>query len=42
MDGDCQKPHKIIISDFYKLHMKKVKEYTFKNFKKFGIRKATI
>ena len=42
MDGDCQKPHKIIISDFYKLHMNKGKEYTLENFKKFDIHKATI
>ena len=42
MDGDGKKPLKIVISDFYKLHMNKGKEYTFKNFKKFGIHKATI
>ena len=38
MDGDTKKPLKIVISDFYKLHMNKGKEY----FKKFGIHKATI
>ena len=42
MDGDTKKPLKIVISDFYKLHMNKGKEYTFKKFKKFGIHKATI
>ena len=42
MDGGTKKPLKIIISDFYKLHMNKGKEYTFKKFKKFGIHKATI
>ena len=40
MDGDTKKPLKSVISDFYKLHMNKGKEYTFK--KKFGIHKATI
>ena len=38
MDGDAKMPLKIVISDFYKLHMNKGKEY----FKKFGIHKATI
>jgi len=42
MDGDDKKPLKIVISDFYKLHMNKGKEYTFKNFKKFGIKQEEI
>ena len=42
MDGDTKKPLKNVIPDFYKLHMNKGKEYTFKKFKKFGIHKATI
>ena len=42
MDGNIKKPFKSVISDFYKLHMNKGKEYTFKKFKKFGIHKATI
>ena len=37
MDGDSKKPLKIVITDFYKLHKAKGKEYTFKQFKKFGI-----
>ena len=41
MDGDTKKPLKNVIPDFYKLHMNKGKEYTFKKFKKFGIHKAT-
>ena len=40
MDGDSKKPLKIVITDFYKLH--KAKGYTFKQFKKFGVHKATI
>ena len=42
MDGDGKKSLKTVIIIFYKLHMNKGKEYTFKNFKKFGIHKATI
>ena len=42
MDGDSKKPLKIVITDFYKLHKAKGKEYTFKQFKKFGVHKATI
>ena len=42
MDGGTKKTFKSIISDFYKLHMNKGKEYTFKKFKKFGIHRATI
>ena len=42
MDGDGKKPLKTVITNFYKLHMNKGKEYTFKNFKKFGIHNATI
>ena len=42
MDGDGKKPLKTVITYFYKLHLNKGKEYTFKNFKKFGIHKATI
>ena len=42
MDGDGKKPLKTVITNFYKLHMNKGKEYTFKQFKKFGIHKATI
>ena len=34
MDGDSKKPLKIVITDFYKLHKAKGKEYTFKQFKK--------
>ena len=34
MDGDVKEPLKIIITDFYKLHKAKGKEYTFKQFKK--------
>ena len=37
-----KKPLKTVITNFYKLHMNKGKEYTFKNFKKFGIHKPTI
>ena len=37
MDGDGKKPLKTVITYFYKLHLNKGKEYTFKNFKKFGI-----
>ena len=37
-----KKTLKTVITNFYKIHMKKGKEYTFKNFKKFGIHKATI
>ena len=37
-----KKPLKIVITDFYKLHKAKGKEYTFKQFKKFGVHKATI
>ena len=40
--GDGKKPLKTVITNFYKLHMNKGKEYTFKNFKKFGIHNATI
>ena len=42
MNGDTKKPLKSVISDFYKLHMNKGKEYPFKKFKKFGSHKATI
>ena len=42
MDGDGKKPLETVLTNFYKLHMNKGKEYTFKNFKKFGIHKATI
>ena len=42
MDGDGKKPLKIVIAEFYKLHKAKGKEYTFKQFKKFGFHKATI
>ena len=42
MDGDGKKPLKTVITNFYKLHMNKGKEYTFKNFKKFSVHKATI
>ena len=42
MDGNGKKPLKIVIAEFYKLHKAKGKEYTFKQFKKFGIHKATI
>ena len=42
MDSDGKKPLKTVITNFYKLHMNKGKEYTFKNFKKFSVHKATI
>ncbi len=42
MDGDGKKSLKTVITNFYKLHMNKGKEYTFKNFKKFDVHKATI
>ena len=42
MDCDGKKPLKTVITNFYKLHMNKGKEYTFKNFKKFGVHKATF
>ena len=42
MDGNGKKPLKTVITNFYKLHMNKGKEYTFKNFKKFSVHKATI
>ena len=42
MDYDGKKPLKTVINNFYKLHMNKGKEYTFKNFKKFSVHKATI
>ena len=37
-----KKPLVTVITYFLKLHMNKGKAYTFKNFKKFGILKATI
>ena len=42
MDCNGKKTLKTVISNFYKLHMNKGKEYTFKNFKKFSVSKATI
>ena len=42
MDGDGKKPLETVITNFHKLHMNKGKEYSFKNFKKFGVHKATI
>ena len=42
MESDTKKTLKSVISDFYKLHMNKGREYTFKKFLKFGIHKATI
>ena len=42
MDGNGKKPLKIVIAEFYKLHKAKGKEYTFKQFKKFGVHKATF
>ena len=42
MDGDGKKTLKTVITKFYKLHMNKGKEYSFKNFRKFGVHKATI
>ena len=34
-------PPKTVITNFYKLHMNKGKEYSFKNFKKFGVHLRT-
>ena len=42
MNGDGKKTLKIVITNFYKLHKAKGKEYTFKQFKKFGVHKTTI
>ena len=42
MDGSGKKPLETVITNFHKLHMNKGKEYWFKNFKKFGVHKATI
>ena len=42
MDCDGKKTLKTVITNFCKLHMNKGKEYTFKNFKKFSVHKATI
>ena len=42
MDGSGKKPLETVITDFYKLHMNKSKEYSFKNSMKFGVHKATI
>ena len=42
MDGDNKKSLKTTIIEFYKLNSSKGKEYTFKNFKKFSVHKATI
>ena len=42
MDCNGKKPLKTVITNFYKLYMNKGKEYTFKNFKKFCVHKATI
>ena len=42
MDCDGKKTFKTVITNFCKLHMNKGKEYTFKNFKKFSVHKATI
>ena len=42
MDCSGKKPLETVITNFYKLHMNKSKEYSFKNFKKFGVHKATI
>ena len=37
MIGDGKEPPKTVITEFFKLHINKNKEYTFKQFKKFGI-----
>ena len=42
MDSNGKKTLKTEITNFCKLHLNKGKEFTFKNFKKFGIHKATI
>ena len=42
MDDDGKKPLETVITNFFNLHMNKGKAYTFKNFKKIGIHKATI
>ena len=42
MDCNGKKPLKTVITNFSKLHMNKGKKYTFKNFKKFSVHKATI
>ena len=42
MDCDGKKPLKTVITNFSKLHMNKGKKYTFKNFKKFSVHKATF
>ena len=42
MDGDTIKSLKTAILVLYKLHTSKGKEYTYKQFKKSGVHKATI
>ena len=42
MDGDSKKSLKTAIIEFYKLNSRKGKEFTYKNFKKGGVHKATI
>ena len=42
IDDDSKKSLKIVVTEFYKLFLKKFKEYTFKNFKKGGFHRATI
>ena len=42
MDGDRKKSLKTAIIEFYKLNSRKGKEFTYKNFKKGGVHKATI
>ena len=41
MDGDAKRPFKSVISDFYKLHMNKGKEYTIKHSKK-SVHRAAV
>ena len=41
MDCDGKKTFKTVITNFCNLHINKGKEYTFKNFKKFSVNKAT-
>ena len=42
MDSDGKTTLKTVITNFNKLHVNRGKEYTFKNFKKFGVHKATF
>ena len=42
IDGDSKKSLEIAVTEFYKLILKKCKEYLFKNFKNGGCHRATI